>query len=453
MDPRATDHPPPVRTPPDELTPAERKRSLRVSVIDGCFHGGMVGFGETYVGAFVVFLGATATQAAAMGAWPALVGALFGAWAVDAVDRIRRRAAITVSTAALVGVVYPLLLLAPVAFPGHPVAAAIACWLLYVAAGNVCGPAWNSWIGDLVPADIRGTWFGKRSGLIAIVTFACMIAAGETLNAFKNHGREFQGWILILSAAALCKFISVAYLSRMAEPRYEPRTSDYFTFRQFLGRSLQSNFAWFTYGIALMYFCVNVSGPFFALYQLKTLHWTYRQFMISTGTVTLALFLTQGWWGRLGDTRGSRFVLLWSGVLCAILPLLWCLTTNFWLLLGVQVIAGFCWGGFNLATSNFLFEAVMPPKRARCAAYFNVITACGVFVGAGTGALIVAHVPESWQFGSPFLFVFALSGLLRFPVVLLWLRGIQDGAKAHEELRERARQLAVVVKGDPGDAE
>ncbi|MBI2922661.1 MAG: MFS transporter [Planctomycetes bacterium] len=435
------------------VSPQERDRSLRVSVIDGCFHGGMVGFGENYVGAYAVFLGATPAIAAALGSWPSLAGAIFGAFAVDLVDRSRRRALITVSTAGLAGLMFFALLGLPLAVPRWGVYTVIAAWLVYVAANNVAGPAWNSWMGDLVPSEKRGAYFGRRSGLIAVVTLVCTVAAGLLLDGFKKAGRERDGWIAILALAAVFKLLSVWFLSRMAEPRYEPRPADYFTFRQFLARSPGSNFAWFTYGIALMYFCVHLSGPFFALYQLKTLNWSYNQFMASTATQILSFFLTQHWWGKVGDRRGSRLVLLTSGVLCALLPLLWCVTTNFWALLAVQILAGFCWGGFNLATSNFLFEAVTPAKRARCAAYFNVVTAVGIFAGAATGAVLVGLVPARWGLASPFLAVFALSGILRFPVVLLWLRGVQDGAKAHEELRERARQLRVVVKGDPGDAE
>ncbi|MCE9581920.1 MAG: MFS transporter [Planctomycetes bacterium] len=435
------------------IPPEVRDRSLRVSVVDGCFHGGMVGFGENYVGAWAVFLGATPALAAALGSWPPLLGAIFGAFAVDLVDRVRRRKRITVLGAGLAGLVYPLLIALPLAFPKFAVEAVVVCWLVYFAGNSIAAPPWNSWMGDLVPSERRGAYFGRRSGLVNMVTFVCLIGAGLLLEHFRLSDRVRHGFIVCLAIAGVLKFISVGFLSRVAEPLYEPRTSDYFTFRQFLGRSLKSNFAWFTFGIALMYFCVHLSGPFFTLYQLKTLNWNYGQLMASTGVQTLVTFFTQGWWGRMGDRRGSRFVLVVSGVGCALLPVLWCFTRNFYVILLIQVLAGLAWGGFNLATSNFLFEAVTPAKRARCAAYFNVITSIGIIVGASVGAVIVAHVPAGWNLASPFLVVFALSGLLRFPVVLLWLRGVKDGERAHVELRERARELAVVVKGDPGDTQ
>lgn len=442
---------------PVSIKTQDRDRSLFISIVDGCFHGGMVGFGETYVGAWAVFLGATPALAAALGSWPPLLGAIFGVFAVDLVDRLRRRKAITVAGASAAGFVYPLLILLPLAYPRFGPHLAVACWLLYFAGNSVAGPPWNSWMGDLVPAARRGAYFGRRSGLIGAVTFASLLLAGWLLDRYRAAGLERDGFILCLGIAAVLKFISVGFLTRVVEPPYEPATADWFTFRQFLGRSTSSNFAWFTYGIALMYFCVHLSGPFFILYQLKTLGWSYSQLMVSIGVQTVVTFLTQGWWGRVGDRRGSHFVLVAGGVGCAVLPLLWCFTTNYWLLLGVQVVAGFSWGGFNLATSNFLFEAVTPPKRARCAAYFNVITSVGIIAGASVGALIVGLVPADASIAgvklwSPFLVVFALSGLLRFPVVLLWLRGVKDGERAHVELRERARQIAVVVKGDPGDA-
>jgi MFS family permease len=415
----------------------------------------MVGFGETYVGAFLVFLGATPDQAGAMGSWPPLFGAVAGAIAVDLIDRVRKRRRVTVAFAGVTGLVYLLLLLVPFVVPTWPVYPAIACWLVYLAAGNIAGPVWNSWIGDLVPPESRGSWFGWRSGWITAVTLVCIVAGGLVLHRFRDRGDAALGFTIILALAFVSRMISTFYLSRMEEPDYAPRTSDYFTFRQFLARSSRSNYARFTFGIALMYFCVHLSGPFFALYQLKTLNWTYLQFMLSTGTQAAVTFATQWWWGRLGDRRGSRFVLLASGTLCSVLPTLWCLTTDFRVILAIQTLAGFCWGGFNLATGNFLYEAVTPPKRARCAAYFNLITACGIFAGALTGTWLFAHAPDLPGLPSPFLFLFALSGALRLPVVWLWLRGITDGERAHAELREKARmelELRLPVKGDSGDA-
>ncbi|NUN49469.1 MAG: MFS transporter [Candidatus Brocadiae bacterium] len=455
------------------LDPGVREKSLRLSVIDGCFHGGMVGLGENYLGAYAVFLGATPAVAAALGAWPALIGALFGALTVGLIDRFRRRSTVTIVAAAAAGVVYLLLVALPFGVPASAAAwGAVVCVVLYMASNNVANPAWNSWIGDLVPAARRGHWFGRRNSLIATVTLVSMLAAGALLDGFKARGAELHGWILCLVGAAAMKFISVGFLSRVAEPPYNPSSADSFTFWQFLRRSPQSNFARFTWGIALMWFCVHLSGPFFILYQLKVLGWSYTQLTVSTAIQTLSAIATQPWWGRVGDRRGSRHVLLASGLLCAVLPLLWCTTTTFAALLAIQVVAGFCWGGFNLATANFLFEAVTPAKRARCAAYFNVVASIGIFVGAAVGITIVdrlgARAAASgpiqalfsltglpagphWRDAAPFLLVFALSGLGRFPV-LLFLRGVIDGQKAHEELRERSRQLAVPVKGDPGES-
>src|SRR5690606_13056435 len=130
-----------------------------------------------------------------------------------------------------------------------------------------------------------------------------------------------------------------------------------------------SNFARFVYFVSLINFGVNIATPFFAVYMLRDLQFSYMEYTIVTATNTVTQFLTMQYWGQISDQFGNKKILNVCGYGVAFSPILWLFGDAMWYLLLIQVFAGLVWAGFNLAAANFMFDAVTPPKRARCAAY------------------------------------------------------------------------------------
>jgi MFS family permease len=77
-----------------------------------------------------------------------------------------------------------------------------------------------------------------------------------------------------------------------------------------------------------------------------------------------------------------------------------------------QIFSGFIWAGFNLCTTNFIYDAASPGKRTRCIAYFNTLNGIALCCGALGGAFLLPLVPNF--FGYPLLTLFAISAGLRF---------------------------------------
>ena len=78
-----------------------------------------------------------------------------------------------------------------------------------------------------------------------------------------------------------------------------------------------SRFAIFT---AVMSFFAGIAGPFYAVYMLRDLHFSYMQFMATQAVVVLSQVGTLTLWGRLGDRFGNRFVLAVTGSLIPVAP-------------------------------------------------------------------------------------------------------------------------------------
>jgi MFS family permease len=110
--------------------------------------------------------------------------------------------------------------------------------------------------------------------------------------------------------------------------------------------------------------------------------------------------------------------MLITGFMIPFIPLLWLFGTNFWYLVILQLFSGAAWGGFNLAASNFIYDANDSENRARSLAYFNFMVGISTFIGAAFGGLLLKF------FRIPVLF--AISGIARLAVAILLLPKIKE---------------------------
>jgi MFS family permease len=173
----------------------------------------------------------------------------------------------------------------------------------------------------------------------------------------------------------------------------------------------------------------QIAGPFFAVYMLRDLHWSYLQFTANAAVFLLSQTLFVRWWGSLGDRHGNRAVLAATSCLLPFLPLIWAFSTNYFVLLLAQVFSGATWSGFNLAASNFVYDAVSQEKRARAFSYYNVLNglfsvAGGVLIGAPLAEFVPAALtlgPVHIQMVSSLPAVFVISGIVRAFIVAAML--------------------------------
>lgn len=75
------------------------KKSLRYSILDGSFHAAMLGFGESFLSAFAVFLKANNIHLALLGSLPILVGSLSPLMSNAFLRRMKSRKSLVASAA------------------------------------------------------------------------------------------------------------------------------------------------------------------------------------------------------------------------------------------------------------------------------------------------------------------------------------------------------------------
>lgn len=419
------------------------EQSLRHSVRDGVAYSVMAGAGEHYLSAYALFLKATTAQIAWLAAFPSLIGSfaqLFSAWLAS---RLGRRRAIILFGVLLQTAMWLPIIWLPYFFPAQAVTILIVCVALYFTGGHLATPVWNSLMGELVPERRRGRFFARRTRLMSMTNFLALVGAGLVLYGFEIAERVRLGFMLVFTLAALARLYSATQLARMHDPEHVPATFDWPALSGLWQRLRGSDCGRFSLFFAAMQFAVAIASPFFAVYMLRDLGFSYLQYMSSTALAVLAQVGSLRMWGRLGDIFGNRVILSVTGSVIPVFPVLWLVSPHFAYVAVLQMVGGIFWAGFSLSASNYLYDSVSPERRAAYSAIHNVFASLAIFAGALLGGFLSLVVPESvtllgksWHWTSSLWGVLVASTLARGAVAL-------SLAPALREVREVRRLTAA----------
>ncbi len=401
------------------------ERSLDASIKDGTSFAVMAGLGDpSYVGACALALGASPSAVALLVTVPVFLGALVQLIPPLLIERGASRKKLFVAGSFAQSLAWIPILVAPFVEGPAGYALLFCGWVLYFLSLHRTSPPWTSVMGDLVPAGARGRYFGRRSSLCFLFQTASLILSGAGLALYKEAGHEALGFAVVFSGALVARLISTWHLSRMHEPSHVFRDEDRFTFVQFLRRLPHSNFAKFVFFVGFMNASAHFAGCLFAPYWKQTLGYSYWEYMAVAAAVVGIQIVSLPFWGRQADRYGNKKVLATTSIGIAILPALWLLSGQVAWAVFLQAWSGFFWSGFNQSVANFLFDAVTPPKRARCTAYLYLIMNTGLLLGGVAGAWAIRHLPTSLgpvSWPHAFWSVLALSFLLRSLTLALFL--------------------------------
>ena len=393
----------------------------------------MQGGGENYLSAFALLLHATAFQIGLLSALPQLVGTWAQLLSVKVLNRFQHRKGIILAGAAGQAALWLPLLMLPLLFPEEGPWLLIACTVVYFAMGHFAVPAWNSLITDLLDANQRGAYFSRRSRVMAVVNFSALCGAGLMLHSAETWEQPWVGFAVIFLLAAAARVISASYLTHIEDsPTHATREAE-FHLLAFLHYEAGSNFQRFLLFSGLMHVCVLIAGPYFVIYMLRDLHFTYLMYATWLATGMLGQFVTLKPWGRIGDRFGNKKVLVATGLLVPFLPMLYIVSANFYYLIGVNFLGGVVWAGLALGLQNYVFDAVRPVDRAKGVAVWNTFNAVGWFLGAMLGSWLAGVMPAEINVPGLHLslvsnlpFVFFISGILRLVVSLSLLRTFRE---------------------------
>lgn len=408
----------------DEL-PASTRRDLSSSVKDAATFSLMVGMGETYIAPFAVALGTGGIATGLMSSLPIFAGSILQLVTPRVVKRLGSHRKWVVACAVTQGI---SLLLMPLAIllGGWSTALVYVAAAIYWASGQAGNPAWNTWIEDVVPAQVRTRFFARRSRISQMCLLSGFVLGGLVLEYGKAHTAALStyNWTMIaftalFLTAALCRFASASYLAKHSEPNRGRLIDEHISLAQWSRRLKQHSGAKLLLFLFAMQASVYISGPYFTPYMLRELKLSYLQFMLVASICLMGKAIALPYWGRFAHRHGAR-TLLWVGA-TSILPLssLWIFSTSFAWVATVQFLSGLTWAAFELAIVLMFFEAIPRHERTSLVTLYNLSNSSAMVCGTLLGAVVLRSFEESF---AGYYVIFGMSSCCRIFAVLLLAR-------------------------------
>lgn len=402
-----------------------RTLSRRYGIREATFQAAAQGGGENYFAAFALLLHASPFQIGILSALPQLVGMAAQLFSVKLLQFFRMPTRLILAGGWGQAFCWLPLLILPALMPEHGPWLLIGCVMLYFAFGQATTPVWNSLLVELVDVSRRGAYFAHRARVTALTSFLALGVAGAVLTIGQRWEISWVGFMVIFLIAAAARAGATRCQTRIST-WLPPRQIDTPQgFRHFLIERATLDFRYFLLFSGLMHFAVLLSGPFFVVYLLRDLHWTYLQYAGWMASSIAAQFLTLTAWGQLGDRYGNKTLLRITGLTVPLLPMGYLLSDQYVFLLIWNFGGGVIWAGLSLGLQNYVFDSLRPEERTRGVALANAMNAIGWGIGALTGSWLATIIPNHISFGlwelipaSNLPFVFCLSGALRLLIAV-----------------------------------
>ena len=409
----------------------EIRQSLNISWKEGIPAAITLGIMDYYLIPYGLFLGATTQEIGFLIAIPNLLASIAQLLAVRVVrfsgSRLRfLTKAVYLQAALLIPVAFLVFF-----FFQFRIALLICFNSLFKIIGNLIATAWGSLMSDYLPDTKRGHYMGWRSQVVGTASVIGIALAGLFLFSMSKIDRKLAFFLLFIFASGL-RFSSCYLMSKMHNLPNHPIPGSDFTFIMFLRRFRESNFVKYVLYIASITFAVHLSSPYISVYMLRHLKFNYLIYMSVHLSAVAAGLISFPIWGKHADVVGNAKILKITSFLIPVIPLLWMLSKHPVFLMGAEMFSGFVWGGFNLCTANYIYDAVSPAKRVRCLGYFNLINGIALCAGASLGGFLAERLPPLW--GYRLLSLFLLSAILRFLAHFLL-------SKRFKEVRTSAKHI------------
>ena len=407
--------------------------SRHYGIRDAAFQAAAQGGGENYFSAFALLLHASPFQIGILSALPQLVGVVAQLLSVKLLQFLRRPRHLLIAGGWAQAFCWLPILSLPLFLPEYGPWLFIGCAILYFGFGHATAPVWNSLLVDVVEADSRGAYFARRARTTALTSFMALGIAGVLLTLGQKWDLSWIGFLVIFLGAAAARIGATRCQTRVSNLLPVHHIEAPHGFRHFLTKAATRDFRAFLLFSGLMHFAVLISGPFFVIYLLRDLHWSYLQYAGWMASSISAQFLTLGPWGQIGDRYGNKTLLALTASAVPFLPMGYLLSEHYLFLLILNFFGGVIWAGLSLGLQNYVFDSLRPEERTRGVALANAMNAVGWGLGALAGSWLATLLPSqvslgSWQVSpaSNLPFLFCLSGALRLIIALVLLRTFEE---------------------------
>lgn len=473
--------------PSPTLTDRDVQTGLRMMVWESVASGALFTLcSGGFMAAYALALGANNLQIGLLAALP-FISQVVQIPGILLVERFRRRKAIGVLALGVgnlfwipIGAV-PFLL----ETPGTP---AITLVIVLLAARGLVTPiwvtAWTSWLRDLVPREILGSYHARRIAMMTAAMAVVGIGASFFVEWWQETAAPEDGILaysfLLVGGTLILGTIGPVQVLRGREPLMPPSPQEgRSAFAVLLEPLRDKNFSQLIRFLFIWSLASNLAIPFFAVYMLDVIGLPLPAVIGLTVLSQATNVQFMRLWGPMADRMGSKTVLSLSASLYLLVILGWMFTLNpdshfltIPLLVVLHIFAGVATAGVTLTISTLALKEAPEEKATAFLGVAGVATFLGMGLGPIVGGVLadfftsrslrldltwtsperIVDLPALSLTGFEFLFLIAfVAGLLSLNLlVALREQGEIPREVALEELTAGVQGSARAVSSVPG---
>ncbi|MFC1590253.1 MFS transporter [Candidatus Omnitrophota bacterium] len=371
----------------DERT---QNKALAFSTIDGALSAvmGSLAGGMFLMGFAIKILKATSQQIGILAALPMFANLvqIFGSIIIEKTGKKKLLCFVSIFVNRILWI---LIILLPLAM-----FAPLADWRVWVLVviiavsslfGSLAGVSWLAWMSDIVPENIRGSYFGKRNMIASACGMVVVLLGGKFITMWEKQFGETNpfGFVLLFAAGLAVGLIAIFFLSRIPEAESTKKEgAGSFDFKMFFKPLQDRNFLNLILFVAAWMFAIQIAAPFYGMFMIDNLKIDFSTITILGTFATFATLLMMKIWGPISDKLGNKPVIIVSGWFLIVVPFLWILAVpgRYYLpVLLAHVLSGAFMAGAALSQFNILIK--LSPKEGR-SVYLALFAAITGIVGA-----------------------------------------------------------------------
>jgi len=173
----------------------------------------------------------------------------------------------------------------------------------------------------------------------------------------------------------------------------------------------------FAKAVALLNGSALLAGPFFAVWFLRDLGFSYLTFAVAGGCTVAGALVANRFVGHLADALGAARVLRAGALAAALVPLPYLFVDGAWGVWLSNFYSGMAWTTVNVTAFKYLAQVTRGGPDRSGFVYANLwLTSANLGLGV-LGGVLAPHLPV--LFAWPLQTLFLASGVLRLAVVAL----------------------------------
>lgn len=368
--------------PQQSLTEPAVKKGLRYVIGDGLATETMTVFtGGPFMVAMALLLGANNLEIGILAALPTFTN-LFQLISIWLVRRYNNRRVISVINSILARlplIIIPLIFFIKGTMSMTPV---IVFLFFFYFFGSIAGPSWNAWMKDLIPGNILGAYFSRRSSYMQLLNVVLSLTLAFIIDYIKNNypAQELTAYMWMFLAAGIVGLAGAVILFQAPEPQSTLSKENIFRLlrrplhdRNFR-RLLTFNSAWV--------FALNIASPFFNVFMMKVMGLSLSYIIALTIVSQLASILTVRIWGAYADKYSNKTIIALCAPIYILSLIAWCFVgiysrfyMNYGLLVIIHIAMGISTAGINLSLNNIGLKLAPSHESIVYLSAKNIITA------------------------------------------------------------------------------